>query len=129
LSQFYPGYNPTVCEKQFHYCRNGNRKGITIKTFFQIAKEHGISLKAGSNSPADIEHKAKNGDTNTRKNRSENKIEVFYSPVYGKDNEGNTIIVDVKFNYRKFIDLLYSFGFRRFDPWINNLYSLGLKGK
>ncbi len=115
LSRFYPGFNQTACEKQFHYCLNGNRKGVTIKTFFQIAREHGISLKAGSNSIAGNESKAKDNDKNIRDTTSESKIEVFYSPVYGKDNDGNTIIVDVKFNYRKFIDLLYSFGYRRFD--------------
>jgi hypothetical protein len=115
LSRFYPGYNQSACEKQFQYCLNGNRKGITIKTFFQIAKEFGFSLKTGRDSA-----RPKRSDTEKRhsKNeniRSESKEEVFYSPVYGKDNEGNSIIVDVKFNYRKFIDLLYSFGFRRFD--------------
>lgn len=113
LSQFYPGYNPSECESQFHNCLKGNRKGITIKTFFQIAKEHGISIKEKTNPCAGNEVSINRKIT---ENISiESKIEVFYSPIYGKDNEGNTVISDVKINYRKFIDLLYSFGFRRFD--------------
>jgi hypothetical protein len=113
LSQFYPGYNPSECEKQFYHCLNGKRNGLTIKTFFQIAKEHGISIQTGRNVQ---ENKATN-DQEVRKkiDHGETRKEVFYSPVYGKDNEGNPIVTDIKINYRKFIDLLYSFGFRRFD--------------
>ncbi len=107
LSRFYPGYNPAECEKQFHQCLKGNRNGITIKSFFQVAKDYGILI---NNS-----HKNKIRNNSDRKCCNETRKEVFYTPIYGKDIEGNSTISDVKINYRKFIELLYMFGFRRFD--------------
>ncbi len=44
LSCFYPGYNETECDKQYDKCLRSHGTGITIKTFFQLAKDHGISL-------------------------------------------------------------------------------------
>lgn len=38
-------------------------------------------------------------------------LNIFYSPVLDKNQQ----IVDIKIDYKNFIDLLYSFGFRRFD--------------
>lgn len=115
LSRFYPGYNSAACEKQFYHCLNGKRNGIAIKTFFQIAKEHGISIQTKDNVSGNNKNRTKGTDESRRNNHFETRKDVFYSPVYGKDNEGNSIVADVKINYRKFIDLLYSFGFRRFD--------------
>lgn len=111
LSRFYPGYSQSECEKQYHHCLNGKRNGITIKTFFQLAKEHGISIQTGNRN----QNTSKSKDGIQKSNYFEAKKEIFYSPIYCKGNEGNSIVVDVKINYRKFIDLLYSFGFRRFD--------------
>jgi hypothetical protein len=117
LSRFYPNYNSAECEKQFDHCLNGKRNGITIKTFFQIAKEHGISIQTKTNIPASVnsQNRGNNKEDNKENKPLETRKEVFCSPIYGRDNEGNPVITDIKINYRKFIDLLYYFGFRRFD--------------
>ncbi|MFR8805012.1 MAG: PriCT-2 domain-containing protein, partial [Anaerovoracaceae bacterium] len=37
-------YTSEECDKQYDRCLNAHGTGITIRTFFQLAKEHGISL-------------------------------------------------------------------------------------
>lgn len=44
LSRFNSGYTPEECDRQYDRCLNAHGTGITIRTFFQLAKEHGISL-------------------------------------------------------------------------------------
>ena len=44
ISRFNSGYTPEECDKQYDRCLNAHGTGITIRTFFQLAKEHGISL-------------------------------------------------------------------------------------
>lgn len=44
VSTFYPEYNPHHCDRQFDYCLNGNREGVTIRTFFHLAKQAGIDI-------------------------------------------------------------------------------------
>ena len=45
ISRFYPKYNETDANKQYNRCLRGKRKGITIKTFFQKAKDAGIDIR------------------------------------------------------------------------------------
>jgi len=44
VSRFNHKYNSTDCDKQFDYCINRKSSGITIKTFFGFAKDHGIVI-------------------------------------------------------------------------------------
>lgn len=44
ISRFNSGYTPEECDRQYDRCLNAHGTGITIRTFFQLAKEHGISL-------------------------------------------------------------------------------------
>jgi len=44
ISQFYEDYNDTICDKQYDYCSVPKDGGITIRTFFKLAKEHGLKL-------------------------------------------------------------------------------------
>ena len=50
LSRFNKDYNQADCDKQYIACLNAHGHGITIKTFFQLAKEHGISVSIPSKS-------------------------------------------------------------------------------
>lgn len=45
ISRFYSGYNKGETDKQFDRCLNGNRSGITIRSFFYAAKNAGIPIK------------------------------------------------------------------------------------
>ena len=44
ISRFYPGYDPAKTDDQFDQCLKSTGSGITIKTFFQIARDHGVSV-------------------------------------------------------------------------------------
>ena len=44
LSQLNDEYNTAECDKQYTHCLHGRGQGITVKTFFQMAKEAGIDL-------------------------------------------------------------------------------------
>ena len=44
ISQFYKGYNPQECDKQFDYASANNDNRITMGTIIYYAKEHGISI-------------------------------------------------------------------------------------
>ena len=44
ISRFNPEYSHDKCNKQFDHCLNSNSSGVTIKTFFGFAKDHGIDV-------------------------------------------------------------------------------------
>jgi hypothetical protein len=44
VSRFYPGYSQPSCDKQFDNCLKAKGNGVTIKTFFHLAQQAGISL-------------------------------------------------------------------------------------
>lgn len=45
ISQINENYNFNECEKQYDSIEKSNKEGITIKTFFKIAKEAGIDIR------------------------------------------------------------------------------------
>lgn len=44
LSKFYPHYNQTETDKQFDNCIKSHGHGITVKTFFHLARQAGIEI-------------------------------------------------------------------------------------
>ena len=44
ISKFYEKYSESECDQKFDSCLNSSRSGVTIKTFFMIAKENGFKL-------------------------------------------------------------------------------------
>jgi len=45
ISRFYPGYSDTDCNNQYNSCMNAKGHGITMKTFFHLAKQAGIDVR------------------------------------------------------------------------------------
>ena len=45
VSRFHPGYSAADCNTQYDNCLKANGHGITLKTFFYLAKQAGITLK------------------------------------------------------------------------------------
>jgi predicted transcriptional regulator len=45
ISKFYPSYSMTNCDKQYDQCLKAKGHGITIKTFFHLAKQAGIDVR------------------------------------------------------------------------------------
>lgn len=44
ISRFYSGYSPTDCNKQYDNCLKAKGHGVTLKTFFHLAKQAGIDI-------------------------------------------------------------------------------------
>ena len=55
ISRFNPDYDQAETDKQYDRCLRAHGTGVTIKTFFQKAKEAGISISTGSKSAISAE--------------------------------------------------------------------------
>lgn len=44
ISRFYSGYSPADCSKQYDNCLKAKGHGVTMKTFFHLAKQAGINI-------------------------------------------------------------------------------------
>jgi hypothetical protein len=44
ISRFHSGYSPTDCNKQYDNCLKAKGHGVTLKTFFHLAKQAGINI-------------------------------------------------------------------------------------
>ena len=64
VSQYYSGYNTKECDKQFDNCLKSKGQGISLKTFFFLAKNGGVSIASQSN----IKH------NNTKQNEKPSEI-------------------------------------------------------
>ncbi len=58
ISRLNPGYDQAEADKQYDKCLRAHGTGVTIKTFFQKAKESGISLVTKSAQSANYAHSA-----------------------------------------------------------------------
>jgi len=54
ISLFYPGYSVTDCNKQYDQCIKAQGHGITIKTFFHLAKQAGIDVRTGDSEASEV---------------------------------------------------------------------------
>lgn len=59
ISRLNPDYNSEECDKQYNSCLKAHGSGITIKTFFQKAKEAGISLNTSNTQYTDYAQSAR----------------------------------------------------------------------
>lgn len=88
ISRISPLYNAVDCDKQYNNCLKSNRAGITGKTLFFIAKQHGIDVsecKAPvSETVPDTKPGTSGADETKKKKRSNpfDKIEKFLSANY-----------------------------------------------
>lgn len=48
LSAFYPGYQPQETDRQYDACLKSRGEGVTLKTFFHMARTAGIDIHTGS---------------------------------------------------------------------------------
>ncbi len=58
ISRLNPGYNQAECDRQFDRCLKAHGTGITIKTFFQAAKDNGINVRTSSETKSAISAKS-----------------------------------------------------------------------
>lgn len=58
LSQISSKYNSTDCDKQYSNCLRSHGQGVTISTFFQMAKDAGIDISEVAREAVRKEHEA-----------------------------------------------------------------------
>lgn len=81
ISRFYPGYTEKEADDQYDKCLRAHGTGITIKTFFQAAKDAGISVSVPSR-PSLPSHTSFHPNGATRQNTPS------FSPNEGNDGDG-----------------------------------------
>ena len=99
LSRFYPDYDKDECDKQYDKCMRSHGTGVTIRSFFQLAKEHGISVSipslpshpsipsqpspdGGQQNPSEPHDDGNDGNDGSD-GKERNKMPTFYSSVKG----------------------------------------------
>jgi hypothetical protein len=45
ISKFHPEYDPNKCDEQFEKCLKRGKSGVTIKSFFQAARDAGVNVR------------------------------------------------------------------------------------
>lgn len=81
ISRFYPGYTEKEADDQYDKCLRAHGTGFTIKTFFQAAKDAGISVSVPSR-PSLPSHTSFHPNGATRQNTPS------FSPNEGNDGDG-----------------------------------------
>ena len=70
LSRFYPGYSASECNKQYDACLKSKGHGITLKTFFHLAKQASVNI-AGNSSSNSQRQKSPSGDLGVKSGQLE----------------------------------------------------------
>lgn len=128
LSRFHSQYDRAKTDKQYNECLKARKSGITIKTLYQIAKDHGIIIRPAKAkekrpaTPATLKapiSQLPDQDTLESITREEfaEKYQFFDIKFERpKDEEDSTKRVrDLQINYVKFLHILETLGFRRMD--------------
>lgn len=113
ISSLNPGYDAGACATQYKECCKQRKTGVAINTLFAIAKNYAVLAHA----PGEQKQKpiTKNLPVNGKESNKIEEAVIFYKPVFKTDDDGQQVLKDIKINYVKFIELLYSFGYRRYD--------------
>ncbi len=84
LSRFYQDYNSTEADKQFDACLKAHGNGVSIKTFYHLAKAAGINVgipKVKESKPTiTLEDKAETGETS--ENETSTQLCSFSSEIF-----------------------------------------------
>ena len=83
ISRFYPGYTEKECDSQYDKCLRAHGTGITIKTFFQLAKDAGISVSIPSQTSLP-------SHTSFRQNGATRQNPTSFSPNEGNEGDGGS---------------------------------------
>ena len=87
VSRFNPGYAEADCDAQYDKCLRAHGTGITVKTFFQKAKEAGVSLATKSAKSA---VSAKSATPQTADMATESKMKSANSPTADIEDSAET---------------------------------------
>lgn len=101
ISKYNPDYNTETCNDQYNKCLKNNNTGISIKTLFHIAKQHGIVVK--SKTPKASINNKQNTDT---KRETANKF-IITERYLSRSYDIRYNVVSNKFEYRNLNDDKY----------------------
>ncbi len=114
ISRFNPDYNQSECDKQYDKCLRANGTGVTIKSFFQKAKEAGISISTSSNL-AKLAECAKyatpqnaNIETQYTASATANTANIAHIANIEDESPLPTFSQDIKDNLPEFLSKIYS---------------------
>ena len=99
ISRFYPTYQREETDKQYTYCLHSKGQGITIRSFFHLVNQAGISLAPFSKEHLSILPNIQNGKTG-KWIKSEEELPVFpecvfeHLPPFLNEVVNNSISVD-----------------------------------
>ncbi|MGD9928750.1 MAG: DUF3987 domain-containing protein [Mangrovibacterium sp.] len=83
VSRHYPGYSQRDCDKQYDNCLKSSGHGVTIKSFFHLAKQAGVNIAADS-SKNEPRPKSPSGDLGVKsrqlKTHDSNLESIFNTP-------------------------------------------------
>ena len=68
VSQYHSDYNEREADRQYSHCLRGNGQGVTISSFFYLAKQYGVTLHSGDTFHADRKDKPLKGKFEARQN-------------------------------------------------------------
>tara|TARA_R110002072_G_scaffold199405_2_gene357007 strand:- start:10684 stop:12501 length:1818 start_codon:yes stop_codon:yes gene_type:complete len=88
VSQYYTGYNTKECDKQFDNCLKSKGQGVSLKSFFFLAKQAGVSIATQSShtsasSLANRKHRINEQQQNSHsEERTREKMPTFPKSLY-----------------------------------------------
>lgn len=80
VSKFYSAYDFSECDNQFDKCLKSKKSGITARSFFGYAKDHGIDISPVKSFDFSKEEKQENSEKpkeEAKKKKRANKIEII----------------------------------------------------
>ena len=95
LSRLCPKYDEEECDKQYNKCLNSKGSGITVRTFFQMAKEAGVDISANS---ANMPHGIKNEKDEEKGNLTSSDQNMPNGKVAEVAEKGNECIRNVYYD-------------------------------
>ncbi|MFA6923840.1 MAG: BT4734/BF3469 family protein, partial [Bacteroidales bacterium] len=144
VSKYSEKYDELKCNKQFDECFKQRKQGITIKSFFQIAKEFGIDIKPANkeiNQPQKIKVKKEISKFEKVENYLSSIYDIRYNEVsneveykpkdeknYKQINENNIYRAlnhnNIKFSLSNLIALLKSDFVTKYNPIVDYFESI-----
>lgn len=68
VSQYHSDYNEREADRQYSHCLRGNGQGVTISSFFYLAKQYGVTLHSGDTYHAYKKDKPLKAENNVKLN-------------------------------------------------------------
>lgn len=100
ISKFNTDYNSENCNEQYNRCLKNNNSGITIKTLFHIAKQHGIVIRSINQNSVESTNNNVQNDNSANKKVTSNKF-IITEEYLSKNFDLRYNVISNKFEYKK----------------------------